>query len=743
MPQAVIPAIVKGTFVVSKAIATGSFLGTLGNFAATTLLSTLTNKLFGPKVPSGAGLSGIQVTTRSALEYRKIVYGRSLVSGPIIYNNLSGSNGEYLWYVVALCDGESDAIEEIWIDGRKVEDSEINWTPGTGGADGTGNRNVNGGDFLVNSTAALRASWYLGETDQPASGDMVSEFTDWTTNHRLRGATYVVVDCFYSEAVQDAWQTGTPRQIRALVRGRKIYDPRLDSTNGGSGSHRYTDSSTWAWSDNPALCVADYLTQIMGVDPATKIDWDSIASSADDCDVSVTIPSGSETRFTCNGALSLGTPHKTNLNALLSSCDGKLSYFSGRWKLRASVWEASSTSLTENDFADRLSIRGSAPRRERFNTVRGFFIDPERNHEAVEFNHVSSSSYVTRDNSETIERDLELPMTNTETMAQRVAYRLLEQGDNQLVVEATLKPIGANIAIGDVVDLTVPSFNWTNKTFRVIEWARNDNGTFPVVLREDDSTDYDDPMSGEYTTGVRDTVTVPASVVASPTNLTATGVFGGNRVEWDNPAERLFDQIEVYSSFDNSWANASLIARVKGDTYTEILSPSERRWYWVRAARDGVQSLRLPNSDTSTIDATTRSDVSLSSDFPADITESDIQLGTSDNAQVGIRVDSDGDVYIRNGVGGSYTSEFTWIGNSTNTQYEVMLVDDSDSDGVPLTTGIEDSWQEISSDREYVWTATQASEGGTYLGRIRFRRITDYAVLEELAININLVKDVA
>ncbi len=48
-------------------------------------------------------------------------------------------------------------------------------------------------------------------------------------------------------------------QFTAKIRGRKLYDPRKDSTNGGSGSHRLATPSTWEWSDCPALADADFL----------------------------------------------------------------------------------------------------------------------------------------------------------------------------------------------------------------------------------------------------------------------------------------------------------------------------------------------------------------------------------------------------------------------------------------------------------------------------------------------------
>jgi hypothetical protein len=149
----------------------------------------------------------------------------------------------------------------------------------------------------------------------------------------LRGVTYVVLRLLYNADTEEIWsKNGQPRDIKAVIKGRKIYDPRLDSNNGGSGTHRYGDSSTWEWSDNPALCVADYLTQIMGVDPATGVNWTSVADAADDCDASVDIPTSStETRFTCNGVISLGESHKSNLDKLLSSMDGRLSYSQGQW----------------------------------------------------------------------------------------------------------------------------------------------------------------------------------------------------------------------------------------------------------------------------------------------------------------------------------------------------------------------------------------------------------------------------
>jgi hypothetical protein len=277
----------------------------------------------------------------------------------------------------------------------------------------------------------------------------------------------------------------SPSGVRLTVvnnSGKLKYTSRPDRDAIGDGTE------TWEFSDNPGMCIADYQTRIMKV-PYWRIDWPSYIQTAQDCDELVTIPVAStEKRFTCNGVLSMGEPHKDNLDKLLSSCAGFLSYTGGLWRVRASVWEAPTITVTEDDLAGNLEVRGSSPEKERVNLIRGFYIDPLRQYEPVEFPHVDSAIYLARDNGKVLPFDLELPATNTSTMAQRVAFRLLEQKNNQIIANAPMKALGAKIAPGDTVTLDFPSLGWTageNKLEASQDignddfWA--DNGT-PIVL---------------------------------------------------------------------------------------------------------------------------------------------------------------------------------------------------------------------------------------------------------------------
>lgn len=79
--------------------------------------------------------------------------------------------------------------------------------------------------------------------------------------------------------------------VSARIKGRKLYDPRLDSTQpGGSGSHRLATPGTWAWSSCPALALADWLySPTYGA--GEPVDWVSVQAAANANDALIGSPS--------------------------------------------------------------------------------------------------------------------------------------------------------------------------------------------------------------------------------------------------------------------------------------------------------------------------------------------------------------------------------------------------------------------------------------------------------------------
>lgn len=878
---------------VVKVLTAGGIGGFLARAGATVLLSIATSKLFGPKVPP-TRLGGHQVTARSALEHRRIVYGRAMVSGPITYQNLSGTNREYLWQQVALCQGRSSDLVSVWFDGDAIPKADIDWAAGTDSSDGTGTGDVSTSQWVgENSTAAVQLYYYLGYDDQPVCGVLDTAFTDIDSNNRLRGVTHLVAKLLYNEDTETVWEEGTPQNIKALIDGRLCYDRRRDALNadpdfetvgrtlgaglrwygddeqttvidsaftvasgvisltnnddlsndlfseripvdtsktymvqvdarqtagnrphylgvafydsagdlinntssplsdatgwaaigvyhyfvsnsifsasynteqrsfGPSGTasiptgartmslvalltravtsatettvdlrdftvyeydtarHDFSDPDTWEWSDNPSVCIADYLSQVMGVAYAS-FDWESFIDAAQACDDTVPIPTAStEKRFTCNGALSLGTSHKDNLDSLISSCAGNLMYSAGKWQLRPSVWSTASLDLDADDLAGDIEIIGSSPKKNRVNVVRGFFIDPSRSYEAVEFPHVIDTDYITRDAGQEIPYDLELGMTNSETMAQRIAFRVLEQANQQITVNLKLKTVGARVKVGQTVTLTVSQLGWTSKLFRCIEWGRNQDGTFRVSLKEDASTAYTDPAEGDYDATNTDGISIPSKVVPPPSGLTATSVKLGIQLAWTNPAAHEFDFTNVYASSTNQWDDASLVATVRGDNWLHPLEAGQTRFYWIKALRSpALLSVGHPNNETSTISATAGG---IGGAKLTGASLSDVSLSPTDS-EVAYRLTSGGAEQSYEGTGGSFADIDDWLVYGSVGDYEAYMEDLGTGSTTPSGAAV-DSWLALSSTR--TWTLTRSSVGtATFNGRIRIRHAT-------------------
>ena len=551
------------------------------------------------------------VMVRSAIEPSKIVYGRARVSGPVVYTNTKPTPGtndnNTLWTVVSLASHECDDIEAIYLDGDRIPSSIIDWA-GTGG--------VTSGTYgPISGNEVTNFYRRLGSDTQSYVSQLASAFSDWTTSHVGKGTCYVV-SAFElgTRTGEGVWSNGAPQSIRAVVKGKKVYDPRQDSTNGGSGTHRLADPTTWEWSDNPALCLADYLFDAdlgMGAEGVAyaDIDWAMVATAADQCDATVTVPSGGSTkRFSCNGVLDTGTAYADNIRALLSSMAGTLTWSGGKYRIRAAAYEAPTYTFTENDIVGDVQVQPERPRAQRFNTVRGTFVDPSEDYAATQFLRVQDSDYLsTRDDGQELTTSIALPMTNDQYMAQRLAWRSLRLNNQQTTAVVPLNWKALKVGVGDRINLTVSELSWSSKVFVVDAWSFDPEKGFMLTVREDSASAYTDPALGDYSTRTAaGTIVFNDPAVPSPSGLTATSEEEGILLEWQEPSmPSMYDEVVIYASPDSAWANAVEVGRVRGTRFRHELERGTQRYYWVRSEDvDGRESIRDPDSDTSSIQAT-------------------------------------------------------------------------------------------------------------------------------------------
>lgn len=110
--------------------------------------------------------------------------------------------------------------------------------------------------------------WFRPDTSTQALPSVVTTHgPGWTSADVGRSGCDVVVAYLADapDAKHPAWPGGRPR-FGFVLKGKHCYDPRLDSTVGGSGSHRWDDPATWEWSDNAAVCRYNWVRGIFAND---------------------------------------------------------------------------------------------------------------------------------------------------------------------------------------------------------------------------------------------------------------------------------------------------------------------------------------------------------------------------------------------------------------------------------------------------------------------------------------------
>jgi hypothetical protein len=472
-------------------------------FIATTAASMAASKLLAPKAPSYSdpSLTDRSQMIRSPIAARQIIYGQTKTSGVIVYISTTGTKNEYLHLVVALAGHEVEEIGDVYFN------DELALTGAGSAAQGrfTGYAEIYkkyGSDTQTVETNLESAT--SGLTDGK-----------WTSNHRLRGIAYIYVRLVWN---QEVWTGGIPN-ISAIVKGKKVWDPR---------------TSTTAYSANPALCLRDYLTSSLGMAmDAAEIDDTAIIAAANICDEDVEIkpvtsPATYENRYEANGVLYTSASPDENIGKLITSMGGLIAYSGGKVVLYAAGYRIPTVTLTEKHFAGQMTVQTKTSARDRVNGVKGVYVSPQNDWQPSDFPQITSATYVTKDAGIRYWRDVVLPFTTSPSCAQRLAVIELRRAREEITMTARFRLEAMQVRAGDTVMITNAKMGWTQKVFEVMEWNFASDGSPPqlaieMTLRETASTIYDWNVTDEvYVDDAPNTTLPDPFTLSAPTNLTLT-----------------------------------------------------------------------------------------------------------------------------------------------------------------------------------------------------------------------------
>ena len=426
------------------------------------------------------GLSGVDqsrsIMVRNSVEIRNAaVYGIDCISGPVAYWKKTGSGAsEYHYFVVILnADHPLSSIDTVrWGDTALTLD---------------------GGGAVTNEGLAgyLWITKHLGEVDQVADAALMeASGGEWTADHRLQGIPYLVVKMKWDATI---FPNGL-ENVSAIVHGKAIYDLRDDEQD-------VDDPVTWLWSENSALCAADYLHGELGAAYGTEINEDELIASATNSDEPITLicVPGTEKRYRTNGPVSSGDTPETIINQLCGAMAGTCVFSGGEWFVLSGMWrEPSMSALTVDDLLGPVSTNLNLSRKDLCNTVTGTFLSPTDGYTPIAFKPYQSAAALAEDDGQVLTQDIALPLTNSNSAAQRLAKIYCQRIRRQATVMLTVNLKAMQCRGGDVIPFTYAPNYWSAATFEVAEWKlnlpteeKNPLHSVSLTLRKTDASIWD------------------------------------------------------------------------------------------------------------------------------------------------------------------------------------------------------------------------------------------------------------
>lgn len=532
---------------VSAVAGTAWFIGTKAVVAlAIMAAASLATKALTPRPSFRVESRDRQQIIRSAVVSRKTVYGRAVVSGPMVYAGSTGAANNVAHLVIPLAGHACAAVEEVWFNERSTTDfdayvkSRVLWlkrysfqgpflsvsiTSKRGQTYNYSAATQSGLVSQINAAGVFAAEEHnqygYDEQGQPYLSDYVVRIEDpqgyyFTTDPAgtLSGVSRLGSSQQPGFRPYNLWvhlgdenQQANEALVEAIpewtdahrLRGitylyvQIIYDadiwptglPNVKALVRGKPVFDPRVGQT-AWSDNLALCVRDYvLDPVLGMAAREdEIHAASFLAAANISDEWVDTPDGQQRRYTCNGVVDSAHNPADILDGMMTAGAGRWCYVQGQFRLLVGAYVSPTHDIDESWLRGDLMTRPRAARRDLFNAVRGVFVAPENHWQPTDFPPVKNAFYQSQDG-ELIWRDIDLPFTIDPIAAQRIAKVMLEQARQSIVVELPCNYKALPLAPGDTVRLSIALMGWSHKVFRVESWELDGAGGINLGLREE------------------------------------------------------------------------------------------------------------------------------------------------------------------------------------------------------------------------------------------------------------------
>jgi len=398
-----------------------------------------------------------------------------------------GKKNKYLTYVIEVASMPGVALRRLIVDNKYVTLS--------GTTDATYGKN-----FTGDHAGKLWLKWYDG-SQVAADPMLISKYgarstRPWTSAMIGAGLTYAILTFVFNEDVYRSMPS-----VRFEVDGIPLYDPRKDTTVGGSGSHRWATPSTWTTTTNPMVMAYNIQRGIklpgnrvwgLGVGAADLplVSWFTAMNA---CDAVQPTAAGTEPAYRAGTEVMLDNEPADVLDQLMNSCAGDLIDVGGTWKAAAGAPPLPVYAFTDDDvlISNQQDFDPFPGLEETFNGVHARYPDPASIWEIKDAPPRYNATYEAADFGKQLIADLELPTVPYKYQVQRLQKSYIEEERRFRRHVIHLPQDAAVLEPGDTVAWTSTRNGYSAKLFEVTDIKFNLRTlSVAVSLRERDPADY-------------------------------------------------------------------------------------------------------------------------------------------------------------------------------------------------------------------------------------------------------------
>jgi hypothetical protein len=450
---------ISATVVLGLTVGTWLTLGAVGASVAMSMSAAAKAK----KAARGLESPGSQLQLKAAGDTAPIpiALGRSATGGYLTYRDTTGDKNSLLAMQTVLSGGGPiDSIESYIAGEYGVE---FSTDPKTALA-------------TVTATAPdselyagkMRQRWMSGASTDVAPPDYTGLYLKGLTSaSKMSGFAHALMLLDYDTK---KFPSGVPSKNIWVLRGQRLYDPRLDSTYpGGSGPHRLGQPSTYTYSANPAICALNWALGIFSNSKRVAgigLEWDQIdvpafVAHANVCD-------SPDHNWTIGGVVTTYDSKWAVLQAILEcgSADPV-----DRGAVLSVMYDAplpSLYNLSTDDIVGEISLTNTSPYKDRKNTVAVRYREENQGWEIIAGDRVSSANLVAEDGGEVRSIEIEYPMVTSAKQAHQLGAYALVNGRELLQATVVCKPHLWGLEPGECLTTTIPQLALTSKKFKVM-----------------------------------------------------------------------------------------------------------------------------------------------------------------------------------------------------------------------------------------------------------------------------------